>query len=303
LLQADTTSIQEFITIDPATSATRDLHGYLLGATSPRPIGFASTISPDGIPNLAPFSFFNVFSSNPPTLIFSPARRVRGNTTKHTLENVIRTPEVVINTVSYAMVHQMNLASSEYAEGVNEFSKAGFTELKSDLILPPRVGESPVQMECKVVEIKPLSDGGGGGNLIICQVLMIHINKAILDDQMRIDPHKIDLVGRMGGPWYSRTSGDAAFVVPKPGAIPGIGVDSLPASIRLSKVLTGNDLGQLGDLEKLPSQENVANWWKLTSEDVKKSSQEALHVRAQANLEAGNREEALLLLLACDQFL
>lgn len=293
---------QEFLTIDPATASTRDLHGYLLGATSPRPIGFASTISPDGTPNLAPFSFFNVFSSNPPILIFSPARRVRGNTTKHTLENVIGTPQVVINTVSYGMVHQMNLASSEYPEGVNEFKKAGFSELESDLVLPPRVGESPVQMECKVVEIKPLSAGGGGGNLIICRVLKIHVNKAILDEHQRIDPHKIDLVGRMGGPWYSRTSREAAFLVPKPGTVPGVGVDAFPDSIRRSKILTGNDLGILGDAESLPRQEEIAIWWESVSDEIKAKSYLEMHQLAQAEIQVGNRKEAILLLMASDMY-
>lgn len=292
--------IQEFLTVEPGDVSTRSLHGYLLGATSPRPIAFASTISPGGIPNLAPFSFFNVFSSNPPTLIFSPARRVQGNTTKHTLENIIRTPEVVVNTVSYDIVQQMNLASSEYPDGVNEFEKAGFTQLASDLVLPPRVGESPVQMECKVTEIKPLASHGGSGNLIFCKVLKLHVNKRILDENGHINPSKIDLVGRMGGAWYSRTSGQSAFQVGKPSAIPGIGVNALPRSIRFSSVLTGNDLGILGMVEKLPEKDEVVSWWDSHKEVVDGKSLESLHQLAREELSKGNTALAITILFGAD---
>ncbi len=294
---------QEYLEVIPGTLSTRSLHGYLLGATSPRPIAFASTISPEGIPNLAPFSFFNVFSSSPPTLIFSPARRVRGNTTKHTLENIIRTPEVVINTVSHAIVHQMNLASCEYPDGVNEFEKAGFTALPSDLIRPPRVGESPVQMECKVIEIKPLSNQGGGGNLVICRVLKVHVKKSILDDQGYIDPHKIDLVGRMGGSWYSKTSGPAAFQVPKPSPTPGIGVDAFPDSVKYSKILSGNDLGLLGMQEALPLKEAVVSWWDSSNKEYAGKSRAELHTLAKEMIAKGDLGGATYLLLASEQLI
>ncbi len=298
----DSDYLQEYLTIEPGDLSTRSLHGYLLGATSPRPIAFASTIAPDGTPNLAPFSFFNVFSSNPPTLIFSPARRVQGNTTKHTLDNIIRTPEVVINTVSYEIVQQMNLASSEYPEGVNEFEKAGFTQLASELVRPPRVGESPVQMECKVFEIKPLSTEGGSGNLIFCRVVKLHVNKAILNEKGYIDPHKIDLVGRMGGNWYSRTSGPAAFEVRKPGLTPGVGVDAFPSSVRYSNVLTGNDLGILGLVEKIPSKEEIVAWWDTHGEVVLDKNLDYLHTIAKSELVHGDSQRAVFLLMGADLF-
>lgn len=292
---------KEYLSVVPGTVPTRELHGFLLGATAPRPIAFASTISPDGTPNLAPFSFFNVFSSKPPMLIFSPARRVRDNTTKHTLQNILQIPEVVVNVVSYGIVEQMNLASSEYAEGVSEFEKAGFTALPSDLIRPFRVAESPVQMECKVVEVKPLSNEGGGGNLIFCKVLKMHLDKDVLDEDQRIDPHKINLVGRMGGAWYSRTAGSASFQVPKPPAIPGMGVDALPASVRMSHVLTGNDLGKLGYAEALPGDEAVESWW-ADQHQLPGSMGEA-HDWAHAWIREGDNENALLLLLGADKYL
>lgn len=282
-------------TIDTAAVKTKDLHGYLLGAVGPRPIAFASTISPDGVPNLAPFSFFNVFSANPPILIFSPARRVRDNTTKHTLQNILLRPEVVVNVVSYELVEQMNLASSEYEEGINEFAKAGLTEVASELVAPPRVAESPVQMECKVVEIKPLSDARGAGQLIFAKVLRMHIKEEILDAAGQIDPNKIDLVGRMGGAWYSRASGDGIFEVEKPAAPAGMGIDSLPEHIRNSSVLTGNDLGKLGHFASLPSAEAVADWW--LSHGAAYAQVQDLHAEARRLLAAEQREAALMLLL------
>ncbi len=238
--------------ISPKDLPIGELHGLLLGAVSPRPIAFASTIDVDGNVNLSPFSFFNVFSANPPIMIFSPARRVRGNTTKHTLENAMATKEVVINIVNYAMVQQMSLASAEYGQGVNEFDKAGFTEVPSETVAPPRVGESPVSFECKVNNIIHLGTEGGAGNLIICEVTKIHLNTNILDDNGKIDPNKIDTVARMGGNWYSRASGDSIFEIPKPISTIGIGIDNIPASIKDSKVLTGNELGQLGTIISLP---------------------------------------------------
>ena len=232
--------------IIPGQTPTAQLHAYLLGSVSPRPICFASTIDKDGNPNLSPFSFFNVFGSNPTTLIFSPARRVRDNTIKHTLENVQANQEVVINVVSYDMVQQMSLSSCEYPAGTNEFLKSGFTPVKSDMVKPFRVGESPASLECRVRDIIETGTEGGAGNLIICEVLCMHLNDAVLDANGQIDPHKIDLVARMGGDYYCRASGDAVFTVPKPARELGIGVDALPAHIRESNVLRGNHLGPAG---------------------------------------------------------
>ncbi len=245
------------ISFSPDQLSTGKLHSYLLGSVAPRPIAFASTIAKDGTPNLAPFSFFNVFSANPPIMIFSPARRVRNNTTKHTLENALATKEVVINVVNYNMVQQMSLASTEYPEGVNEFVKSGLTMLPSEKVAPFRVKESPVQFECKVNNVVSLGKEGGAGNLIICEVLLLHINKEVLTDDGSIDQHKIDLVSRMGGNWYSRAN-QGMFEVPKPLSTLGIGVDAIPEHIRLSKVLTGNDLGMLGNVEKLPTPDEIA---------------------------------------------
>ena len=249
------------LSIDPKEISTGKLHGYLLGAIAPRPIAFASTIDADGNPNLSPFSFFNVFGANPPILIFSPARRVRDNTTKHTLENVLATKEVVINMVNYDIVQQMSLSSTEYPEGVNEFEKAGFTMLPSDKIKPFRVAESPVQFECKVNDVIFTGDEGGAGNLIVCEVVKIHISEAVLDENGAIDQHKIDLVARAGGSYYSRAR-NGFFEIPKPLATLGIGVDTIPAEIRNSEVLTGNNLGMLGNVEQLPSTETVNNFAK-----------------------------------------
>lgn len=244
------------LTIDPREVPTAKLHGYLLGAVAPRPIALASTVDAEGRPNLSPFSFFNVFSSNPPLMIFSPNRRVRDNTTKHTLENAKKTREVVINVVNYDIVQQTSLSSTEYAEGVNEFEKAGFTMLPSDFVKPFRVAESPVQFECKVTNIIEMGQEGGSGNLILCEVVKIHVRKSILDDNGAIDQHKIDLVSRMGGNWYGR-SNVGMFEVPKPLSSLGIGVDLIPEEIRFSKILTGNDLGMLGNIEQRPSESEV----------------------------------------------
>ncbi len=246
------------LTINPKEISVAKLHAYMLACIQPRPIAFASTVDKEGNPNLAPFSFFNAFGSNPPTLIFSPARRVRDNTTKHTLENILEVPEVVINTVSYSMVQQASLASVEFPLRENEFVKAGFTPLASEKIKPFRVAESPVQFECKVVEVKPMGNEGGAANLIICEILLVHINENVLNEQQRIDPDKIDLVARMGDDFYCRASGSAVFVVPKPKSKPALGIDLLPEEIRLSKVLTGNDLGMLGNSEQFPTLEELA---------------------------------------------
>lgn len=236
----------------PGSISTKQLHAYLLGSVAPRPICFASTVDENGNANLSPFSFFNVFGSNPPVVIFSPARRVRDNTIKHTLENVHTTKEVVINMVSYNMVQQMSLSSCEYPKGTDEFVKAGFTPVASDLVKPFRVKEAPVALECKVMEVKPIGDGGGSANLIICEVVKMHINDDILDENQQIDPHKIDLVARMGMDYYCRASGESVFEVPKPNLNLGIGFDQLPATIMNSTELTGNDLGILANSTAIP---------------------------------------------------
>lgn len=245
------------ISIDPKSIDTVKLQGYLQSSVGPRPIAFASTIGASGIPNISPFSFFNVFSANPPILIFSPARRVRDNTIKHTLINAEATGEVVINVVNYDMVQQISLASTEYAEGVNEFLKAGFTAVPSVAVKPFRVKESPVQFECKVTQIIPLGSEGGAGNLILCEVVHIHIDEAVLNENGTIDQHKIDLVSRLGGNWYSRSS-QGLFEVPKPLTTLGIGVDAIPDFVKNSSVFDGNDLGMLGNIEALPTTEEVS---------------------------------------------
>ena len=283
------------LSIDPKEIPISKLHGYLLGAIAPRPIAFASTIDADGNPNLSPFSFFNVFSANPPIMIFSPARRVRGNTTKHTLENAMETKEVVINVVNYDIVHQMSLSSTKYAKGVNEFDKAGFTMLKSDKVKPFRVAESPVQFECKVKEIIHLGNEGGAGNLIVCEVVKLHINEAVLDENGAIDQHKIDLVARAGGNYYSRAK-EGFFEIPKPISTLGIGVDMIPLEIRNSTVLTGNDLGKLGNVEQLPSQENVDNFAKDNSKFIGLNSLKK-HTFAKEFLNTNDTESAWRVLL------
>jgi flavin reductase (DIM6/NTAB) family NADH-FMN oxidoreductase RutF len=255
-------------TIDPKNTPTSTVHSQLLAAVAPRPIAFASTIDKNGNVNLSPYSFFNVFSAKPPIAIFSPARRVRDNTIKHTLENVYETKEVVINIVNYPMVQQMSLASTEYPKGVNEFVKAGFTELPSVMVKPPRVKESPVQLECKVKEIIELGQEAGAGNLIICEIVLIHISDDILGENGLIDQHKIDLVARMGYNWYCRASGNSLFEVPKPLTTLGIGVDAMPEHIRKSKYLTGNHLGMLGNIEQLPDETSVNEFKLLELSDL-----------------------------------
>ncbi|MBE7640765.1 flavin reductase family protein [Salegentibacter sp. BLCTC] len=288
------------LTIDPKEVSTGKLHRYLLGAIGPRPIAFASTIDAHGRPNLSPFSFFNVFGSNPPTLIFSPARRGRDNTVKHTYNNVKDIDEVVINIVNYDIVQQMSLSSTEYAEGVNEFEKAGFSMLKSELVRPFRVAESPVQFECKVKQVIETGQEGGAGNLVICEVLKMHINEHILDEDGFIDQHKIDLVARMGGNWYTRAN-PGMFEVPKPLSSLGIGVDAIPAEIRESKILTGNDLGKLGNVEALPQRKQINSFIaenKDLADLVKTSNKEDIHTQAQLFLEKNNVDAAWKLLLA-----
>lgn len=244
------------LTIDPKELSPMKLQGYLQSAIAPRPIAFASTIDKNGKPNLSPFSFFNIFSSNPPILVFSPARRVRNNTTKHTLINCEETRQVVINVVNFDIVQQMSLSSTEYPDGVNEFLKSGLTPIPSELVKPYRVAESPVQFECKVNQIIPLGTEGGAGNMIICEVLKMHINEAVLDADGTIDPMKIDLVSRLGGNWYSRAN-QGLFEVEKPLATLGIGVDAIPEFVKESPVFNGNDLGKLGNVEALPTNEEI----------------------------------------------
>ena len=270
------------ISIEPKDISSAKLQGYLQSAVGPRPIAFASTIDKNGKPNLSPFSFFNLFSANPPILIFSPARRVRDNSIKHTLINAEATREVVINVVNFDMVQQTSLSSTEYADGVNEFLKAGFSAIPSDLVKPYRVAQSPVQFECKVNEIISLGTQGGAGNLVICEVLKIHINESVLDENGTIDPHKIDLVSRMGGNWYSRAN-QGLFEVAKPLTTLGIGVDQIPDYIKESPVFNGNDLGKLGNIEALPTTEEINTFVNknfavkgvLSSDDILKKFQKA----------------------------
>ena len=286
------------ITINPKEIPVNQLHGYLLGAVSPRPIAFASTVDKQGKVNLSPFSFFNVFSSNPPILIFSPSRRVRDNTTKHTLQNVLEVPEVVINIVNYSMVQQASLASVEFPKGVSEFVKSGLTEIPSQLVKPPRVGESPASFECKVNQVIPLGDKGGAGNLILCEILLIHLKEEIFDAAGKIDPHKIDAVARMGGDYYCRAHGESIFTVPKPSEKLSIGYDQIPEHIRNSKILSGNDLGMLGSVESLPDLEEVDKiqaWPEV--QNAHSSGQTSIHSLAKGYLKQGRVSDAWAVLL------
>jgi flavin reductase (DIM6/NTAB) family NADH-FMN oxidoreductase RutF len=292
-------------TIIPSEIPVPELHQLLLGAVAPRPIALASTVDAQGNPNLSPFSFYNAFGVNPSTLIFSPSRRGRDNTVKNTYENVKEVPEVVINAVTYSMVQQVSLASTEYPRGVNEFEKSGLTPLASEKVKPFRVKESPVQFECKVRQVIETGDQGGAANLVICEILLIHVNPDVLNAQGKIDTRKMDLVGRMGADFYVRASGNAIFEVEKPIARQGIGVDSLPEEIRLSTVLTGNDLGRLGNLESLPTYDEIAA--SRLNPDVSvilhetgnngQAQIERLHRLAQQWIEEGRVKEALGILM------
>ncbi len=293
------------LSIDPKSLPIPQLHGYLLGAVGPRPIAFASTIDEDGNANLAPFSFFNVFSANPPIMIFSPARSGRTNTTKDTYNNVKKIAEVVINVVTHDIVHQMSLASSPYEPGVDEFEKAGFTKLESDTIKPFRVAESPVQFECKVNEVIELGKEGGAGNLVICEVTRIHINEDVIGEDGKIDQHKIDLVSRMGGNWYCRADKNSMIEIVKPIMTVGIGIDNIPSDIKESTILDANDLGQLGGVENLPDETDV-NEYKLLElselfvslEDEQIELEKRLHLLAKELLNENKLEEAWMTLLA-----
>ena len=277
---------------------------FLQHAIAPRPVCFASTIDKAGHVNLSPFSFFNLFSSNPPVVVFSPARRVRDNTTKHTLENMLEVPEVVVNICDYNMVQQVSLSSCEFAKGVDEFIKAGFTKEASLMVKPPRVKESPVQLECKVMEVKPLGTEGGAGNLVIAEVLLMHINEAVLnEDKSMIDQTRLQHIARLGGDWYCRVDSSNLFKVEKPNVKLGIGVDALPESIRNSKILTGNNLGQLGNVHEMPFVDpafdddrlkNIIQYFSLNPDDMEKE----LHSYAKELLEAGKVAEAWQVLLA-----
>lgn len=280
-----------------------DAQNYLQHAIAPRPICFASTIDAQGHVNLSPFSFFNLFSSNPPVVVFSPSRRVRDNTTKHSLENVLEVPEVVINIVTYQMVQQVSLSSCEYPKTVDEFTKTGFTKEPSVIVKPPRVKESPVQLECKVLEVKTLGDKGGAGNLVICEVLLIHINEAILDESGKIDQKKIEHVARLGGNWYARINEQNLFEVEKPNTELGIGIDSLPFNIRNSTILTGNHLGQLANVSEQPfidpafeddRLKNIFQYYSLNPEEMEKE----LHLYAKDLLDQGRTKDAWQVLLA-----
>lgn len=273
------------------------MHSMLLGAVLPRPIALASTVDTEGHVNLSPFSFFNVFSANPPVMIFSPARRGRDTSTKHTYENVKAVPEVVINIVSYSMVEQVSLASCEYPRNVNEFLKAGLTEAASQAIRPPRVAESAVSFECKVNQVIELGTGGAAGNLVICEVLLMHIREDVLDPDGRINPFKLDAVARLGADYYVRVQGQNIFTVPKPNEKLGIGVDALPERIRKSEVLTGNDLGKLANVERIPEPDPAVTG----VEEVRKAKsqgEKALHQLAQLALQQGQLLKAWYILLA-----
>jgi flavin reductase (DIM6/NTAB) family NADH-FMN oxidoreductase RutF len=286
------------ITINPKEIPTAQFHSYMLGTVAPRPIAFASTIDEKGIPNLAPYSFFNAFSSNPPVLVFSSNRRVRDNTTKDTYANIKATGEVVINMVSYNIVRQMALASIEYPSDVNEFEKAGFTPLPSVTVKPFRVAESPAQYECKVKQIIELGQGGGAGNLFICEVQLLHLNENVLNEKGKIDPHKIDLCARMGEHYYARASGNAVFEIHQPVERIGIGFDQLPDKIRFSKILSGNDLAQLASVEQLPSAEEVNCY---SNDELNKllsvKNTDAIHAYAKSLLEKGDVAGAWKVLL------
>ncbi len=286
----------------PEDLITRDRHRILLGAVGPRPIALVSTVDEFGTPNLSPYSFFNIFSSNPPTLIFSPARRVRDNTTKDTLHNALREQEVVVNVVNYDLVQQVNLSSAEYPSHVDEFVKSGLTSVPSELVAPPRVAESPVSLECIVKDVVALGEEGGAGNLVICEIKKIHCAAHVMSEEGGLDQEALDLVGRMGKNWWVRASGDALFSVGAPTT--GIGVDQIPMVIRNSTVLTGNDLGLLGGVTVLPTEEEIEQ--KKNDFDIRRLLQnyadgierrEALHEVARELLENGHVHEAWKVLL------
>ena len=288
-------------TLSELTTAEKQY--YLQHVVAPRPVCFASTIDKEGNVNLSPFSFFNMVSSNPPVVIFSPSRRVRDNTTKHTLQNILEVPEVAINIVTYDMVQQVSLASCEYPHGVDEFMKAGFTKEASTRIKPPMVKESKAKLECKVLEVKSLGEEGGAGNLVICEVLRLHLNDELLDEEKKFDQTKLELVARLGGNWYCRVSKENLFIVPKPNVKLGIGVDALPEEIRFSKIITGNQLGMLANVHEMPTVQpsfddehlkNIIQYFSIDPGELEKE----LHHYAGQLLDKGKVDEAWQVLLA-----
>ena len=290
----------EMLTIDPHTIDHKDLHQFILGTVAPRPIAFVSTLDENGNQNLAPYSFFNAFSSNPPIVVFSSNRRGSNNTTKDTLENIRISGECVINAVNYSMVRQMALASVEFPKGVSEFSKTGLTPVPSELVKPPRVGESPANMECKVKDIITLGDKGGAGHLIICEIVRMHVALDVLGERNRIDPHKMDLMGRMGRAYYVRCSGQAIHTIVQEYVPVRIGYDQLPSSVLNSPILTGNDLGKLASLVDLPAHEEIINASQYP--DVKtalsqRNPKEALHYLAKSYLDRDNIELGMSILM------
>jgi flavin reductase (DIM6/NTAB) family NADH-FMN oxidoreductase RutF len=296
---------QEFLTFDPSSLPIPKVHQYLLGAIGPRPIAFASTIDANGVPNLAPFSFFNVFSANPPIIVFSPARSGRTGELKDTYYNVKSVPEVVINIVNYDIVHQVSLASSPYAPEINEFEKAGLTPIASETVRPFRVAESPVQFECKVNDVIELGEGGAAGNMIICEVTRIHIRPDLLDENDQIDQLKIDLVARMGGNWYCRADQNSMFEITKPITTCGVGFDQLPEDFLKSTVLTANNLGQLAGITEIPDETDVNEYKLLELSDIFISLEDqptelelALHRHAQELLAKEQLKEAWMTLLS-----
>ena len=289
--------------LDLTNLKTAEKQYYLQHVVAPRPVCFASTIDKEGNVNLSPFSFFNLFSSNPPVVIFSPSRRIRDNTIKHTLENVLEIPEVVINIVTYEMVHQVSLASCEYPKGANEFEKAGFTAEPATIVKPPMVKESKVKMECRVIEVKPLGHEGGAGNLVICEVLRLHIDDSLLDENKKMDQRKIHHIARLGGDWYCKVDESNLFTVAKPNTEFGIGVDALPESIRNSKILTGSNLGQLANVHEMPVIEpsfddthlkNIIQYYSVNPDEMESE----LHAYAKELLSKGKVKEAWQVLLA-----
>ncbi|PLX19428.1 MAG: flavin reductase [Salinivirgaceae bacterium] len=283
--------------INPKEIPVPELFATLLGATAPRPIAYVSTIDEKGNHNLAPFSFFNMFGANPPTIVFSPSRKGRDNTTKHTYENVKVIPEAVVNVVNFDMVHQTSLSSNDFPRDVSEFKKAGFTPIESELVKPMRVAESPVQMECKVLQVIETGDLASAGNLVICEIIKIHINENVLTPEGKIDQHKINLVGRLGGNYYCRASGSALFEVAKPGATPSIGVDSLPENVKSSRILTGNDLGQLGSLKKMPTQDEIKEAKNDEQYINLKNDETKIHLLAQELIAQGKLVKAYSILM------
>ena len=299
------------MTINPKETETAVFHQYLLSSVSPRPIALASTIDSNGHVNLSPFSFFNCFSINPPILVFSPSRRVRDNTTKHTLENILETKEVVIHIVNFSMAEQMSLSSVEFEKGVNEFIKAGFTETKSTKVLPPRIAEAPISFECRVNEVISFGKKAGAGNLIICEVLLAHFKDEILDEKKMISPQKLDAIARMGANWYCRANNESLFELPKPGSKMAIGFDKLPSSILKSDILTGNNLARLASVEKMPpiTKKTYSTIYKQMVELHENSNANkgafitTVHNKIKVFIDANNIQQAWKLVIVADDFI